>query len=181
MAVWQWGECRVNSDSLMHYGISGQKHGVRRFQNDDGTLTSEGKERYANKKDYSGKDDGIVRTLAKSSFLGRNTVGDIIARGKGERAEAQRKANAAKKEYTDHTSTKKLVAQDLLLGKFGAQNYRAARARGAGRLRSLLETTAGVGLVGTTLAAKGNKKKYGKHIVLSAINDEEYTADGMVD
>ena len=34
------------SDSLMHYGISGQKWGVRRFQNRDGSLTSEGKERY---------------------------------------------------------------------------------------------------------------------------------------
>ena len=31
---------------LMHYGIKGQKWGVRRFQNADGTLTPEGKERY---------------------------------------------------------------------------------------------------------------------------------------
>lgn len=32
----------------MHYGIKGQKWGVRRFQNDDGTLTAEGKARYGN-------------------------------------------------------------------------------------------------------------------------------------
>lgn len=31
---------------LMHYGITGQKWGVRRFQNKDGTLTAEGKARY---------------------------------------------------------------------------------------------------------------------------------------
>lgn len=31
---------------LIHYGIKGQKKGVRRFQNEDGTLTEEGKERY---------------------------------------------------------------------------------------------------------------------------------------
>lgn len=31
----------------MHHGIKGQKWGVRRFQNDDGTLTAEGKARYA--------------------------------------------------------------------------------------------------------------------------------------
>lgn len=30
---------------LIHYGIEGQKWGVRRFQNDDGTYTSEGLER----------------------------------------------------------------------------------------------------------------------------------------
>lgn len=31
---------------LIHYGILGQKWGVRRFQNEDGTLTDEGKARY---------------------------------------------------------------------------------------------------------------------------------------
>ena len=31
---------------LYHHGIKGQKWGVRRYQNEDGTLTEEGKERY---------------------------------------------------------------------------------------------------------------------------------------
>ena len=31
---------------LMHHGIKGQKWGVRRYQNEDGTLTEEGKKRY---------------------------------------------------------------------------------------------------------------------------------------
>ena len=34
------------NDSLKHFGIKGQKWGVRRFQNADGTWTAEGKERY---------------------------------------------------------------------------------------------------------------------------------------
>lgn len=34
------------SNSLSHHGIKGQKWGVRRYQNTDGSLTSEGKERY---------------------------------------------------------------------------------------------------------------------------------------
>lgn len=33
---------------LYHYGIKGQKWGVRRYQNEDGTLTPEGKKRYLN-------------------------------------------------------------------------------------------------------------------------------------
>lgn len=35
------------SNCLMHYGIKGQQWGVRRFQNLDGSLTAEGKERYS--------------------------------------------------------------------------------------------------------------------------------------
>lgn len=33
-------------DELKHYGIQGMKWGVRRYQNEDGTLTSAGKARY---------------------------------------------------------------------------------------------------------------------------------------
>ena len=37
---------REYSDYLMHYGIPGQRRGIRRYQNEDGSLTPEGKRRY---------------------------------------------------------------------------------------------------------------------------------------
>lgn len=42
------------TDYIEHFGIKGQKWGVRRFQNEDRTLTPAGKERY-NKSDSDGK------------------------------------------------------------------------------------------------------------------------------
>lgn len=35
------------TDTLTHYGIKGQKWGIRRYQNENGTLTDAGKKRYS--------------------------------------------------------------------------------------------------------------------------------------
>lgn len=48
-----WYKTSVPEEELQHHGILGQKWGVRRFQNEDGTWTEEGKKRYG--KDSSGK------------------------------------------------------------------------------------------------------------------------------
>lgn len=50
---------------LIHYGILGQKWGVRRFQNEDGTLTPEGIKRYADLLDKSEKSDKYKKKLSK--------------------------------------------------------------------------------------------------------------------
>ena len=46
---------------LAHHGIKGQKWGVRRYQNEDGTLTKEGKERYQN-------EDGTLTKEGKERY-----------------------------------------------------------------------------------------------------------------
>lgn len=49
---------------LYHHGIKGMKWGVRRYQNDDGTLTGAGKKRYADD-NGEGKQNLIQRHKSK--------------------------------------------------------------------------------------------------------------------
>ena len=50
---------------LEHHGIKGQKWGVRRFQNADGTLTSAGKKRYGQGADSSTENKKTAKKITK--------------------------------------------------------------------------------------------------------------------
>ena len=56
--MWQYN---YSDEYLCHWGIKGMKWGVRRFQNEDGTLTAAGKQRY---KDYKA-DTKVRKTLTR--------------------------------------------------------------------------------------------------------------------
>ena len=64
-------------DYLMHYGVKGQKWGIRRFQNPDGTLTAEGMKRYG-----YGNDKKIAKGLSKG-YITKNDNGNYSLTDKG--------------------------------------------------------------------------------------------------
>ena len=70
----------IYADYLKHHGIKGQKWGIRRYQNEDGSLTSEGKERYyefTGKSSYtSGTSTSKSATLVTNSWTKDKNLGN---------------------------------------------------------------------------------------------------------
>lgn len=71
---------------LMHSGVKGQKWGVRRWRNEDGTLTPEGRIHYGLKPEYASKSDADLQAeLAykrnQNSYI-ENQTRDVIKRQK---------------------------------------------------------------------------------------------------
>lgn len=77
----------IHNGELYHHGVKGQKWGVRRYQNKDGTLTSLGKRRDA-KKEKPYKQD-----------LGDGTYAVWPSKKAFEKAEAKRLSKLSKEQY----------------------------------------------------------------------------------
>lgn len=62
---------------LIHYGIKGQKWGIRNYQNPDGTLTEEGRMRYGQSHEFSISNDDKNRAKhILENIIKNNTDGD---------------------------------------------------------------------------------------------------------
>lgn len=65
----------IRESDLTHHGIKGQKWGVRRFQNEDGTLTAAGKKRRGNTSEESKHmSDKTKANLKKAAKIGAAVV-----------------------------------------------------------------------------------------------------------
>ena len=79
---------------LAHHGILGQKWGVRRYQNPDGSLTAEGRKRYAI------DSDGKIRKLSSSE----RRAAVKMEKNRAAALEKARKARVEKAEYNKQKS-----------------------------------------------------------------------------
>lgn len=80
----------VYDNELTHYGILGQKWGVRRFQNPDGTLTAAGKSRYAITNSYE-----MNRYKAEQNAMAKSNIALNKAAMKYDKAVYKAGSNAA--------------------------------------------------------------------------------------
>ena len=92
------------TDYLAHHGIKGQKWGVRRFQNPDGTRTEEGKKRYQ-------VNDEQVKEQRKMDMKNRRNLSDADLRKRIERFKLEKELKSLTED--DLTPGKKM-AKDIL-------------------------------------------------------------------
>ena len=95
-------------DSLIHFGIPGQKWGVRRYQNEDGTLTEEGKARY-----YDTLTDRQKKLYDKFSPKNQERIEKKMAEGKSF-------TRAAKETADRNRAVGNLTASAAFLAAYGA-------------------------------------------------------------
>ena len=104
------------NDYLMHYGIKGQKWGIRRYQNPDGTLTPEGRIHYKSesyKRGFIDSNDRITKKGArKLSRLGNYIQVDYLTNGIS-RVNNRRTLEQISKEAEQFLIDKKVDDKDL--------------------------------------------------------------------
>ncbi|MBP5726213.1 MAG: hypothetical protein J6Y48_03980 [Clostridia bacterium] len=115
------GSVRAESgypDYLAHYGIFGQKWGVRRYQNEDGTLTEEGKKRY-NKPESENWKKSDAEHLSDEELNRRNSR---LQRERQYRdlttSEVERERNQFKKDLLKKALIIPVTAAVAILGKY---------------------------------------------------------------
>lgn len=96
-----------DSSYLEHHGIRGQRWGVRRFQNPDGSLTNAGRKRLG----YATK--GAVQTVGKAFKAGVKAGGNAVKAVKAHHEAAEAKKKEKKKEKASKTRLGVMANKDL--------------------------------------------------------------------
>lgn len=70
----------MSDNQLYHHGILGQRWGVRRFQNRDGTLTSEGEKRYSKGKEKATVKEDSKERARRAAKFSRDFAIDVMGK-----------------------------------------------------------------------------------------------------
>ena len=133
-------------DELYHFGVKGMKWGVRRYQNEDGSLTSLGKKRNQMRSD---------RKIAKKRQTTSNIVNAEYSRREFEDAKTRLKLeNQKKKSKRQQDLEKKYIDQGFTKDEAEIKAYNRAKTE------TILKVAGGIAL--TSAAAYVAYKHYDK-------------------
>lgn len=130
------------NNELYHFGIKGQKWGIRRYQNEDGTLTQQGKIRYSDKS--ARKELGFE----KKRGLGLDKYAENYmtymyknSRNKEEKYKEKAAKNIGKKNYDKYVAEGKEYSKSAQLYKAFAETYNNIPQHNKKELNRLLDAT----------------------------------------
>lgn len=97
------------SNSLSHHGIKGQKWGIRRYQNDDGTLTAEGRRRYGSAEGHARRAYAKVFEVNEKTYrkLGNKTLASMNKQAKNDQLKRANEADKKKLEKYNKDGSRK--------------------------------------------------------------------------
>lgn len=95
MEVWHYNYMS-SYDELYHHGIKGMRWGVRRFQNEDGTLTAQGRQRYKDYRSDQSTRRSLTRHVAadKKNLKDRGEAMNEVTKNYNDAQEQMRKASS---------------------------------------------------------------------------------------
>lgn len=156
----------MNNDELYHYGIKGQRWGVRRYQNKDGSLTAKGIKKYAKK--------GYAEDAYNSN---KSTVGKVYDKYTGaHKIQADMKysssSNKKNKARAEKYIKEKQAPMKQKAGKALVKRVEKSREKAEKRNTSIKRTTDrfGVGGVAATSYMEYQSKKVIKGYLANVIN-----------
>lgn len=102
----------MDNNELMHHGIRGQKWGVRRYQNSDGSLTKAGKKRYLTEENF----ERVQLAKVNAKYAKAKAKADVRTQAQIDKinAKAEKAASRGKDpEKTKEKSFKKMTNEEL--------------------------------------------------------------------
>lgn len=91
----------ISEEELQHHGIKGQKWGVRRYQNEDGSLTAKGKQRYGTKENFEREYPQESKKKMKKAKQEVDVYKDAAGKAQRGMEEGRQKKNKKQRENVD--------------------------------------------------------------------------------
>ena len=141
---------------LYHHGIKGQKWGIRRFQNEDGSLTAEGKARYGVNGDGQMSKEGkklykqdVKETRKSISSDYKTTYDENFKKYSKELYGNKHWTNMTKDEYTRVRNLAEKATGDTLVKKYGNRSVKEFDKHNQTVKTGIAAGSAALALVGT--------------------------------